>query len=483
MKRLKASNKVFALFIVVGLLVIGFASHSIADVETGTFSGRVVDAEGNPVAKLPVMIGPAMVMGHGIQSAFFPMRYSAVRRALTEADGRFFITDITPGISYFGALPYDVETLLPDKLTANTAKATAEKDIAAFHASGVMKMEVEDFEPDVEILSLRIQGITFYPRTDHEKIGFSVKPGTHIENVEVTVQPRMRIRGRIIFKDETPLVNARVHLRFRSQSVDGNRNRQSGGKPRTDAAGYFIHYLEEKDDPAFYTFSVEYQDLSAEAGPIRLDPGERLDGVKFTFDSEPVPPPQPPSHTIPQPPPHIVPQALPQTKTLDRPSAATPPSPRRSMPMSEEVWIVNPENLHAYKKIYCETRSDAVAQAREENAHLVTINDAAEQTWLAKVFEHKFYWIGLSRVPPVDTSSNATQWRWENGEPITYANWLPDYIFGESLDVGKRNYAIMTFTDGKWYAVGPDSLVWGITEMAILEKADVLDNPSAAEEW
>ncbi|MDE0322324.1 MAG: lectin-like protein, partial [Candidatus Poribacteria bacterium] len=313
-----------------------------------------------------------------------------------------------------------------------------------------------------------------------EQIGFSVKPGTHIENVEVTVQPRMRIRGRIVFKDGTPLASARAHLRFRSKTVDGSGNRQSGGEPRTDAEGYFVYYLDEKDDPAFYTFSVEYQDISAEAGPIRINPGERLDGLTLTFDSEPIAL-QPPSHIAPQPPSDIVPQALPHTKTLDRPSAATPPRPRRSMPMSKEVWIVNPENLHAYKGIYCETRDDAIARAREENAHLVTINDAAEQTWLAKVFERKFYWIGLSRVSPVGASSEATQWRWESGEPITYANWLPDYIFGESLDVSERVYAVMAFTDGKWYAVGPDSLVWRMTEMAILEKANVLDNPSAAE--
>ncbi|MDE0469804.1 MAG: lectin-like protein [Candidatus Poribacteria bacterium] len=480
MKRLKASNKVFALFIVIGSLFIGFASHSITDAETATFSGRVVDAEGNPVAKLPVMIVPAMVMGSGIRSAFFPMQYSTVRRALTDADGRFFITDIAPGISYFGILPYDVETFLPDELATNIAKAKKEQDIAARHASGIMEMEDDDFEPDVEVLSLRIQGITFYPRTDHEQIGFSVKPGTHIENVEVTVQPRMRIRGRIVFKDGTPLANARLHLRFRFHTVDGTGNGQSGGEPRTDAEGYFVYYLDEKDDPAFYTFSVEYEGLSAKAGPIRLDPGERLDGLTLKFDSEPIVL-QPPSHTVPQPPSHIAPQALPDTKTLDRSSTATPP-PRKSMRVSEDVWVVNPANLHAYKRIHCETRDDAVARAKEENAHLVTINDAAEQVWLSEVFERKLYWIGLSRVPPVGASSDATQWRWESGEPITYSDWLPDYIFGESLDVSERVYAVMmTFNDGKWYAVGPDSLVWRMTEMAILEKTDVLDNPSAAE--
>ena len=481
MKRLKSCNKVFALLTVVSLFLIGFASHSIADVETGTFSGRVVDVEGNPVAKLPVMIGPAMVMGHGIQSTFFPRQYSAVRRALTDTNGRFSITDIVPGVSYFDALPYDIDARLPDELAANITKAMGKKDIVALHASGIMEMQSDDFEPDVEILSLRIEGITFYPRSDHEQIGFSVKPGTHIENVEVTVRPRTRIRGRIVFKDGTPLASARINLGFRFRNVDGTGNGRSGGRARTDAEGYFVYYLDEKDDPAFYTFSVEYRNLTAKAGPIRLDPGERLDGLTLTFDSEPIVL-QPPPHTVPQPPPHIAPQPLPHTKTLDRPSAAMPPSPRRSMPISEEVWVVNPANLHAYKRIDCETRDAAVARAAAENAHLVTINDAAEEAWLAEVFERKLYWIGLSRVPPMGTSSNATQWRWESGEPITYANWLPDYIFGESLDISERVYAVMmTFTDGKWYAVGPDSLVWRMTEMAILEKSDIFDDSPAKE--
>ena len=163
---------------IVGSLFIGFASYSIAGEEMGTFSGRVVDIEGNPVAKLPVMIGPAMAMGPEIRSVFFPKQYSDVRRALTDADGQFSITDIAPGLSYFGALPYDIEARLPDELSANVAKAMKEKDVAALHASGIMEMQDDDFEPDAEVLSLRIQGITFYPRSDYDQIGFSVKPGT-----------------------------------------------------------------------------------------------------------------------------------------------------------------------------------------------------------------------------------------------------------------------------------------------------------------
>ena len=461
MKRSETRNKILAFLMVVGSLFIKFALHGIAEEETGTFSGRVVDVEGNPVTKLPVMIGPAMAIGAGIRSAFFPMQYPTVRRTLTDAYGRFSITGIVPGLSYFGVLPYDIEARLPDDVAANIAKAMEEEDIAALHASGIMEM-ADDFEPDVEVLSLRIRGITFYSRTDHDQIGFSIRSGTHIENVEVTVQPRMRIRGRIVFKDGTPLASTRVHLRFRSRTVDGTGSGESGGRPQTDAAGYFVYYLDEKDDAAFYTFSVKYQDISAEAGPIRLDPGERLDGLTLTFDSEPVPP---------RPSPHEI--------AFD-PSMIPPPK-RPSIPSSKEVWIVNPANLHAYKRVYCETRDHAVEQAKAENAHLVTINDAAEQTWLAGVFGHKLYWIGLSRVPPSGTTPDETQWRWESGEPITYANWLPDYIFAESLDVSGRVYAVMTFTDGKWYALGSDSLLWRMTEMAILERSDGLDSSPVKE--
>ena len=65
-------TKGFSLLITVVSLFIGLGSRSIAqEAETGTFSGRVVDVEGNPVAELPVMIGPARVMGPGFDLPFF----------------------------------------------------------------------------------------------------------------------------------------------------------------------------------------------------------------------------------------------------------------------------------------------------------------------------------------------------------------------------------------------------------------------------
>ena len=78
-------------------------------------------------------------------------------------------------------------------------------------------------------------------------------------------------------------------------------------------------------------------------------------------------------------------------------------------------------------------------QATAEKAPLVAINDAEEQAWLEAVFGHQFYWIGLSNT------QTEGQWQWDNGEPITYENWVPNDFFSETSDVGGRNYAVMTF--------------------------------------
>ena len=386
------------------------------------------------------------------------MSYPTTRRARTDADGRFSITGIAARMSYFSALPGNVDALFPKDLETKIAKAIEEKDFDAIYTSGVTDMETDDFEPDFEVLSIDIRGITFYPRNDFSRIAFSVEPGSHIKNAKVIVHPRMRIRGRVLFKDGTPLRNARLRLGFNYTREDGQGHGSSGGKPRTDADGYFLFYLDEKDDTANYTFSVEYQELEATAGPVLLQPGDRLDGLIFTFDSEPIAP-------------------KPSAPRMPFNPSATPPAPKPiSIPAFETVWIVNPTNGHAYKKIPCESREAAVAQATEEKAHLVTINDAAEQAWLTAVFGHEFYWIGLSNA------EKEGQWQWDNGEPVTYENWLPDDFFSESADAGERDYAVTTFTDGKWYAVSPKSILLRMTAMAILEKADGIDNSPAKAE-
>ena len=65
-------------------------------------------------------------------------------------------------------------------------------------------------------------------------------------------------------------------------------------------------------------------------------------------------------------------------------------------PPAKSVWIINPTNGHAYKKVRCEDWQDAQRKAVAEGAHLVSINDEAEQHWLEIIFTHKPFWIGLT---------------------------------------------------------------------------------------
>ncbi len=445
----------FALLTVIVVLLIGFTSPCIAEKETATFSGSVVYTDGNPVAGLPVFIAPAEIEGEWIDTLFFPDEYSKLRRADTDANGQFSITNIPQGSVYFGVLPYNIDKRLPndfeeivDNWVSRDWRKITQADLDAFVAKG-FGMIHSDFEPDVEILSLRVQGTTFYSKYDFDPIVFGVEPGAHIKNAQITVQSRMRIRARVVFRNGTPLTNAHLRLRYRAGNADGRGHRQAGGDIWTDTDGYFVYYLDEKDDTAHYTFSIEYQELSAEAAPVQLEPGDRLDGLMFTFDSEPIPP-----------------KAASRKAETDTPDPLSTPAPS-SKSISHEPWIVNPTNGHAYKRVSCESREDAVAQATAEKAHLVTINDAKEQAWLTAVFGQECHWIGLSNV--------GKKWQWNNGEPVIYENWLPDDFFSESFDAIERAHAIMTFTDGKWYAVAPKSVLLRMTEMAILEKADVLD--------
>jgi len=138
------------------------------------------------------------------------------------------------------------------------------------------------------------------------------------------------------------------------------------------------------------------------------------------------------------------------------------PLPRETTP---EEWIINPENGHAYVIIICESIEAARAQAATEGAYLVAINDEAEQKWLSGVFGYELYWIGLHKT------EEDTEWKWSNGDSLTYTNWgpkdrfQPDYITGS-----KKTAAVMTFVEGEWHAIASDDLFWNVTKWALLEK-------------
>lgn len=456
MIRLSFKLIVTILLIPILIHVPGFTSYSIDQEDTGTVTGRFVDRHGHPVAMLPIFIAPLEIISNSWASTvYLPNDFLLLRRAQTDEKGQFSITGIPQGSFYFGALPYNIDERLPPDYAKNLENflsldyATLHPDYIDIFMSHNFGFGYDDFEPDVEIQSLNVNGITFYPAGDAGEVVFGMAPGSHIKDVVVTVQPRMRVQGRVVFKDGTPLANALLKIRAKFRREEGGSG-GTAGSPRTDNDGNLVYYWDEKRDTGFYTFSVEYQGLQATAEPVRLEPGDRLAGLTFTFDSEP-----------------IAPKPLPP-KTKVKPAKSSPKETQETQqPESYEVWIVNPANRHAYKRVHCKTRDDAIAQAIKEKAHLVTINDAKEQEWLSAVFGYEFYWIGLSN------GENKTGWQWDNGEAITYQNWLPNNYFSETWAANERKHVVTTFADGKWYAVSAKSAIVKMTAFAIIEKTDI----------
>ena len=110
----------------------------------------------------------------------------------------FLFQTFHQGALHFGMLPYNIDNLLPTNLERILNSGTHT------HGSNIFGMEQDDFQPDLELFSLRIRGITFYSRNDFSPVAFGIKPGTHINNVVVTVQPRMANSRTYPFQGRNP---------------------------------------------------------------------------------------------------------------------------------------------------------------------------------------------------------------------------------------------------------------------------------------
>ena len=382
------------------------------------FSGKVVDVEGNPVPDVKVSID-------SYKGKFIPDRHrmNMLERvfpppepAESDANGAFSIDNITS------------------------------------HTVNALKL-FDGFESDYELISIELQGISFYlphqGRIIHEGFPFGIEEESDIKDVKITVRLRMKISGQVLDADGVPLSNARVNLRVRRRYIGGGTG--SGSATRTlDEEGKFTRYI---SSPAYCTVSVTYQGQTVESKEILLEQGQRLEGLTLKLKEKKEEP------KIPE----EVRQRIPGEADFERRQAF-------HARQRKGVWAINPANRHAYKRIECQTPEEAIERAKEEGAHLVSINDAAEQTWLLYVFGRENYWIGFT------DGIRKNDKEWDDGDPLTYINWDENNLISESdKDTEKKDqtkYSVLIGVTGKWQRTRSDGHLVNLTKKAILEKSD-----------
>ena len=460
-------------------------------------SGKVVDPDGNPVAEFTFTIRP-MKLQRGLlqpeddfmprfqmppEGVVVPGMPRTTIKAKTNPDGTFSVANIPPGLVQLNAVSSAMldafEMMDPEKIREEGAVPPE-------------FMRLERLEPDKKILSLQVGKVTFFYDTEEihffAGLTFALKPGVTLENVTITVKQRLRIHARIVYADGTPLVNANGRLSMRHGQED---NPSSGGTHGTDfftdADGYFTEY---RDEPGFYTLSVKYNELAGGAGPFLLKDGVEPKDIVITLDGNPPDVEQPTNQQVGVRAPiekgrgpagagnvvvedvEVPPKVRART-VVPRPRAVVP---RQAPKPPKSVWIINPANGHAYKKIQATDWHDAQRKAVAEGAHLVSINDEDEQHWLQALFKGHSFWIGLTDVEKEGT------WQWDSGEPVTYTNWATQPFIPDSLPDTEKDYVVMTFRDGVWQSVGLESHFSRMTREAIIEKDGLLSTAPAVEE-
>ena len=307
-----------------------------------------------------------------------------------------------------------------------------------------MEFRHRRIEADKKIISIQIGAVTLFNIGNpdfYQGLTFALKPGENIENVKVIVKPRLRIHGRVVYADDAPLANAELDFDMEwRHETRLNYTGNSGAHPSTDADGYFVQYV---DKPGFYTLSVEHNDLSAGAGPFLIKDDVQPEEIIFTLEGK---------VAVIKPPPKKI-------KTADKIKFGEP-----STPPAEGVWVINPANGHAYKRIQCEDWHDAQRKAVEEGAHLVSINDESEQHWVQVIFGGQPFWIGLT------DAEEEGEWQWDSGEPVTYTNWVIHPIARDKSPDTEKDYVVFTFVRGEWQSISPESLLWQIAKQAVIEK-------------
>ncbi len=132
-------------------------------------------------------------------------------------------------------------------------------------------------------------------------------------------------------------------------------------------------------------------------------------------------------------------------------------------PRTAQITIADDDTLTYNGNQYvltngAKTWEQAQAEAESLGGNLVTINAAAEETWLKQNFgDTEGFWIGINDI------ATEGQFVWASGEAVTYTNWAP----GEPNNGGgNQDFGWMNFsTTRQWDDNSPGVQLRGIIEI------------------
>lgn len=435
--------------------VVGIDGNPIPDFLFSLIPAAHLDDSGVLVSPLDedVFQGLALMYLLGIAPEKIPVPF--VR---TDAAGAFSVDGIPPGFLQMWSLPHiEVDMLVQWKQLIKNYINDAE----GMPVSILMNMAMVATKPDKRIVSLQIGETAVMeflePYEDADiKTGyaFMLPPEKRITDMKIKVVQRLRVHARVLFADSTPVAHTNIECQ---QVINGLVDDTFHIQSMTDADGYFAYYT---DTPGVCRLSVVYNDLTGTAESFQLDKntpapknivitlnGNKTDdtsligpNVKLNLNSD---------FTL------VIPNASPFNRNflLESLLVSEQKETEKQEPQKEGVWVINPENGHAYKKISCKDWHDAQQIAIEQDAHLVSINNAAEQAWIYSIFGQKEtpFWIGLNDV------EKEGRWQWDSGEPVTYNHWTDLKTVGAIPHTdAEKDYVVFTqHRFGSWQAVAP----------------------------
>ena len=368
---------------------------------TASFSGRVIDESGNPIEELKVVL---LTDFHELMvQQLFPWMSDEVvtNRGVPPANA-----PDTP--------PYTQVVSKSDKIGTFAFTNVVSQPFM------MLGITLPGKNPDhgYEFIRFKIGGVTFRIDRNEFAVPFSISPGTTVKDIEVTIKAKSGIRGQVITADGAPLKNIEVKLKI-EQDFGNVALTTSERNVLLNDRGQFTAEVSRSAALGPYTVSVTHGELTAKSAPLKIEPHQSAEIVL-----------------------KLLPAAE-QEKLNALTNAAVSEIQQR---LDEGIWVINPENRHAYKRIRIKTLEEARQKAKAQEAYLVAINDAAEQDYLLDVLgvQHDSVnnlWIGLK--------AGATHW--DSGEPVTYTRFLTPK---QPTDTEKAN-------DSKPEKDGANVLLWG----------------------